>query len=397
MPSESESGKKPASLEAGADTAHAGPVGKSSLIEDFVRYKNEKSQENREGLIRRICEQYNSNAFMDQEKQIIHEILTILAQDVEKTIRQTLSEYLKNANELPHEIALRLANDVEDVSMPMLQFSRVLTDLDLQMIVRSTGEIAKLNAIASRDNLSAVLSDMLVDKEAPLVTETLLKNQTATISEKSLEKVIAHFSTTESMMGLLINRGGLSVGLAERLISVVSEALQVQLAEKYDLKPSIASRTVASAREEMTLGVVSRNAKAENTNDLVNHLFSSGKLSHSIVLRALCRADLKFFEAGMAKLSGIPVVNARKLIREGDSRAFAALFHAASMPPTMLEATEALLHIIIEDAEALEREESKTSSSHLIERIVSNGFDKKIPNMSYFMALIGSTGTATKH
>ena len=68
----------------------------SSLIEDFLNYKEEKSLENRERLVTRICEQYDSQVFEENERKIVDEILTILAQDVEKTIRQLLSENLKD-------------------------------------------------------------------------------------------------------------------------------------------------------------------------------------------------------------------------------------------------------------------------------------------------------------
>lgn len=364
-------------------------IKRSSLIEDFLNFKEEKSLENRERLVKRICDQYGDQVFEDNERKIVDEILGILSQDVEKTIRQLLAENLNNNDELPREIALKLASDhVEEVSTPILQFSKALTDLDLDMLIKSTSEIAKLEAIANRENLSEKVSESLVDKEVESVNQTLIQNQTASISDTAVDKMLTKFHGSEPLMKSLINRGGLSIGLAERMVSLVTEELQKQIIEKYDVKPSVAKQTVASAREEMTLGMVSNDVSPEGTTDLVNHLFSSGKLSHSIVLRALCRGDIVFFEAGMAKLAGIPASNAKKLVREGDPRGFSALFHAASMPPTMLEATETLLRIVVEDMETIKH--SPNSSQHLIERIVDNGYDKKVPNMSYFMALIGS-------
>ncbi len=365
---------------------------RSSLIEDFLNFKEEKSLENRERLVKRICDQYGDHVFEANERKIVDEILGILSQDVEKTIRQLLAENLNQNEDLPRDIALKLASDeVNEVSTPILQFSKALTDLDLDMLITSTSEVAKLEAIASRDNLSEKLSDSLVEKEVESVNQTLINNKTASISDQAVDKILDKFHSSEPLMQSLINRGGLSIGLAERMVSLVSDELQKQIVEKYDVKPSVAKQTVASAREEMTLGMVSKNMSPEGTIDLVNHLFSSGKLSHSIVLRALCRGDIVFFETGMAKLAGIPVSNAKKLVRQGDPRGFSALFHAASMPPTMLEATETLLRIVIEDMEKIKK--SSNSSQHLIERIVDNGYDKKVPNMSYFMALIGNANS----
>ena len=59
-----------------------------------------------------------------------------MAKDVELTVRRALSESLRSARHLPNDVALRLANDVEAVALPILADSPVLTDADLIELVR---------------------------------------------------------------------------------------------------------------------------------------------------------------------------------------------------------------------------------------------------------------------
>ena len=59
-----------------------------------------------------------------------------MAKDVELAVRRSLSESLRSARHLPHDVALRLASDVEAVALPILANSPVLTDADLIDLVR---------------------------------------------------------------------------------------------------------------------------------------------------------------------------------------------------------------------------------------------------------------------
>ena len=171
--------------------------------------------------------------------------------------------------------------------------------------------------------------------------------------------------------------------------------------EQYDIRPEIIAQSVNQAREEVTVDVAIQRQDNRNSTELVEHLHRTGKLTNSIILRALCKGDVTFFEAGLSKLAGIPLRNVNKLVREGEARGFSALFHAASLPPTMLEATEILTRIVLEESDSGTKD-NNVLANHLMERIMEAGYDKQVPNMSYFMALIGNvaseaTGKPTHH
>lgn len=361
------------------------------LLEEFSRYRVERSLEAREHLVRRICEHFRDADFTGEERSIVEDILTFLSKDVEKTIRRTLAETLKSSSDLPKSIAVQLAEDIEEVSTPILQFSTVLDDDDLERIILSTEEVGKLKAIAKRDAVSERISGRLVEKGDEDVASDLVANDGAKFTEGSLQQLIEQFEDSQSVLGSLVKRSDLSVELAERLVSVVSGELQKSLVEKYGVDPEVIKKTVQESREKVTVDVISGGASKPRTHELVTHLHKTGKLTHSIVLRALCRGDMDFFVTGMAKLAGIPLANAKTLVYHGDSRGFEAIFRAASMPEGMLQASEILMrHVTRYQEEHPNGYEERDLAKNLMSSIVENGYDKEIPNMSYMLALISN-------
>ena len=58
-----------------------------------------------------------------------------MIKDAEVRVREALAQNLKENPDLPHDVALSLAQDVDQVALPILQFSDVLTDDDLIEII----------------------------------------------------------------------------------------------------------------------------------------------------------------------------------------------------------------------------------------------------------------------
>ncbi len=366
----------------------------STLISDYKRFKNEPSVESRAALVRRISNQFMSDEFNATEKEVAIDILDVLSYDVEKNIRYTIAYELRNCSALPHDIALRLAHDIEEVSSPILEFSEVLTDSDLGEIIHSAQDASKISAIAKRKYVSPEISSKIVDTKHLQAIGTLLKNTGADINDSTFENVLHMPDAPESLLNLMVERGGLQESIAAKLITMVSKELQEALIHQYNIPAETATQLTQSAEERETLRVTEHHKDDESTIRLVDHLFETGKLNHSILLRALCKTDTLFFISGLARLAGIPISNAKTLVAKGDLKAFEALFTAAAMPSSMMEATNILLKIFKDTPKAPE-ESSVDYSRFLIKQIVKNQYDRDIPNMRYFLTLIGNNTTPT--
>jgi len=79
---------------------------------------------------------------------------------------------------------------------------------------------------------------------------------------------------------------------------------------------------------------------------LVDQLLNNGRLTPSIVLRALCVGDLSFFEHALSALAGVPVANARVLIHDEGSLGLKSLYQKAGMPAGLLPAYRSALEMV---------------------------------------------------
>ncbi len=363
-------------------------------VADLDRLKREPYAGVREELAARMCKQVEAGEFKGKEIEIVQEILEYLSRDVEVKIRRIIAETLKENPNLPHSVALRLAKDIEEVALPILEFSEVLTAEDCIEIIRATNAVTKLTAIARRRNLPENVSDSLIDKRHETVVVALLANESAKLSEKQCGQVASYFYDNENVLGVMIDKGRLNAALAEKIVGHVSSQLQRELVARFGIAQSVARETASVTSEKVALDLVSMHLAESDVTALVDHMHKAGKLSHSIVLRALCKGDLSFFTAGIARLADIPIANARRLIHEGDTHGFSALFLAASMPCTLFEATEKLLKLVL--LEAGDHQGTLDFRKRMIARIMEEGYDQHIPNMRYLMTLIGSAAALTQ-
>ena len=141
-----------------------------------------------------------------------------MGKDTEVRVREALSPNLKENPNVPHDIAVSLAKDVDSVSLPVLQFSEVLFDADLIQIVCSQ-DPAKPVAITQRSSVSEFVSSVLVDTENSDVVTSLVSNEGAEIFSDDLERVVEDFAENDA----LVFRPKLPVTVAERLLTTVPE------------------------------------------------------------------------------------------------------------------------------------------------------------------------------
>src|SRR4030095_16671262 len=121
---------------------------------DVQRLIANPSGEARAETAAKVAEAFDRGALSDSERALAEQIFRVMVQDAEVKVRESLASHLKASANLPHDIALQMANDVEQVSLPVLEFSKVLSDKDLVDIVRSSSA-EKQTAVAKRAAVSA--------------------------------------------------------------------------------------------------------------------------------------------------------------------------------------------------------------------------------------------------
>jgi uncharacterized protein (DUF2336 family) len=358
-----------------------------TVLHEFARVTGQPDVMLREQVARQICTQFNAGGFTAEEMDIVKDILLLLSEDMEVRIRRVLAFELKENPNMPHSVALKLAHDVQDVALPVLEFASVLTPKDLLELVHATREAARHSAIARRSiGITPDVSRALISTGHAQVAGFLFGNANAQIDDRGIAQAFILYKDNGSVLERLVQCGGMSVALAERLIASASTNVQGMLAQRFGITNSLAQSITEPVHAQATIDVHSVSESASKSQELVNQLFVNDRLTHSVILRALCQGEIEFFETGMAKLAGIPLANAHKLIRQGNGQGFQALYRACNMPETMLEATEMLVRIAIEEEPQAGKRE--VYSSRMIQRITERGYDRTIPNMGYMLALL---------
>lgn len=340
------------------------------------------------GVLEKVSEHYNKASLSDRETLIAEQIFRLLMKDTEQFARAVLAEKLKENPVLPRDIVLHLANDHADVSTPVLSCSAVLSDADLIQIIEATQEIAKLQAIAGRENVSTRVAGALVDTSYPNVITTLLGNEGASLEIGTLEKLVQDFAADDSIMLAMAARANLPATLVDRLMQHASTAVTKTLQKHHKVGVKLVEKAVSSVQESTVLQLLERNVSEKDIADLVQQMYTEGRLNASIVLSAVCRGHLGFVRAAIAKLAGIPVSNATKLLGDKGGLGVRAIYTRTQMPESMFGAVNLLLRIAHELEGSNIAPGSQAYANAAVERLLTHPQAKEVDNLPYIMALL---------
>ena len=341
--------------------------------EDVARLMADPSPNVRAETTSKIAAQYDCKhpRMTAAERKLAEDIFRKLAKDAELLVREALAANLKSTPDLPHDLAVALAKDVDSVSLPVLKFSEVLTDEDLIEIVRSENAGAKQVAIAQRATVSIAVADALIDTGNEVAVARLVANEGADLTEAALNRVLANYKTSEAVSDSISRRPQLPPAISEQLVSAMAKQLESYLVSKHDLPADAASNLILQTRERATVSLLSRGASGAELEELVYQIHVNGRLTPSLIIRALCVGDMAFFEAALARLSNVPLKNARKLIHDGGDLGLTSLYERAKMPDRMFGAVRAAVQILDEEDYDGGRNDRERFVARIIERLLT--------------------------
>ncbi len=316
------------------------PVSNQLTKDDVAKLMADPSAEVRSETTAKIAKQFEAEALSPAERQIAEDIFRKLVKDVEVRVREALATHLKNSPDLPHDVAVALARDVDSVSLPMLKFSEVLTDEDLIEIVREQGA-SKQVAIAQRTSVSSRVADALIDTGNERAVARLVANEGAKLTEQALGRVIEEYQESEAVSDSLSRRPSMPAAISAQLVEALSERLQDFLLQKHDVAPDVASNLILQAREKATMSLVEYGSTDIELENLVEQLARKERLTASLLLRALCMGDMGFFERALARLADLPLQNARILIHDHCGLGLESVYLKADLPKRLYPAFQA--------------------------------------------------------
>ncbi len=323
---------------------------------DIKRLVKSENADDRAVATHKICRVMERADMNPQDRVAAHEIIRMLAADAAELVRRALAVTLRTSDLLPHDVAMKLAQDVTTVAVPILVHSPLFTDDDLSQIIRA-GHPMRQVAIAKREALSERVTTTLSEHAVEEAVVIACANDNAKFTENAVNRVVDRFGNSEVLHSVLINRKILPVSVSERLVHMVSTALRERLITHHAIKPETAIEIVQATQERATLDLADQAGANPDGRALAQHLMNNGRLTPSLMLRALVRGHMGFFEHAMAELSGVPHERTWLMVHDAGSLGLRAIYDRAGLPGRMFQTFRMAVdtyHVLTTESDALD-------------------------------------------
>ena len=314
---------------------------------DVLDLKENPSDNSKLAIVNKLARNYGSNQLTEEEKVVADQILRLLAKDISKRIRISISEKFCQNTEIPYEVALQLASDMEEfVAVPVIQFSSLLNEEDLLEIVKNQkGE--KQRAVARRQDLTEGLKNSLIDFGETKTITTLADNNSAKLSKEQCKKILEGHKNNQDVLRSMIENKKVDDDGTLEIIMNTSEDLKNLIILKYGITDKAVSSIVQDSKEATLIAMIRANMEDQDTSrKLVDSLHGKGEISFPLLIKALGIGAIDFFYGAMAKFAQVDISNVQKVIEEGGEAGTKKLFKKAQIPEKMANATFSLVQIV---------------------------------------------------
>ena len=314
---------------------------RSALTDEDVRslVKGATSDE-RALAARKLCATMDREPLSDADRELAGDILRVMAADAAELVRTAIAETLRSSSVVPRDVALRLARDVELVSLPMLACSPAFTDDDLAEIVRLGGGVRQV-AIARRPTLSRVVTDSLAEHGGESAVAAACANTGADFADSALNRIVDRFEASERVLDAVAYRSVLPLSITERLITLVSDQVREHLETHHVVTARAALEIATGAAERATVDIVDQAGQTADVKGLITHLRVQRRLTASLLLRALAHGHMTFFEWGVAEMAGVPHHRTWLMIHDAGPLGLRAIYERAGLPARLFPAFRA--------------------------------------------------------
>ncbi len=278
----------------------------------------------------------------DRLTEMALSVLEILANDELPEIRAIVAEEVKFLENVPKPIIKKLAHDAEEiVAAPILEYSPLLSELELVQIIAGGIQGAALLAVARRKGISEQVSDAIVEQDnAPSMIE-LLKNQAAQISEKAMLVIGMKAPDINDMHRPLVERSNLSVNTMKRIAMFVSASLVERLIELNKLPETVARDLRHSIRERIESGDLRPDDEGpELSEDKAQRLFDEGKLDDDFLKQAIEKGEISLIPPALSLLSGMESEIVKRILMGDSGKGVVSLTWKAGLSMEIAEMIE---------------------------------------------------------
>ena len=312
-----------------------------------VALANDADGDVRSGLAAKLARVLPDLPEAEREKvrRSVFDSLSVLALDQLTRVRQVVAETLKDVADAPSDVINRLARDSEIVvAGPVLEFSPVLTEEDLEQIIHDGPVGGGLNAIARRNGLSERIADTVVGTDHDEAVADLLRNESAQIRETTLDLLIDRAPPRSAWHHPLVCRPHLPAGAAKKLALFVADNLLQVLLQRQDLDRETleAVREVVHRRLGDSAGGDGETAmlapdfiEAAPPVSVARRLKDAGRMDANMIVKALLAADFSFVVAALMVCGDMDEQVVKQPFAARNAKGIVALTWKAGLSPNI--------------------------------------------------------------
>lgn len=256
-------------------------------------------------------------------------------------VRAALAYGLLHSERAPRPLMLALLGDAPVIARAVAQYSPVLIDADL-LVLLADGDGLMALAIAGRAAVGPRLARALLALNNSAVVLALLAREDIFLDAQSFIDLVERAGDDATLRGALLARRDLPALARAALVEQVRGALSDARMVRGAIAPRRLERLLRNAGDHATAEIADTEISL-GRHDLVDHLVAEGGVSTRLMLHALVSGRVRFFAATIAKLVEMPDEKVVSILDRGGRASLAALFGRAGLGPAL---TDLLVRLI---------------------------------------------------
>ena len=264
----------------------------------------------------------------EQLTELALEVLEILANDELPRVRAIIAQELKSEKAVPKGIIQNLAEDLEDiVSVPILEYSPLLSEADLLEIISRGMKGRALVAVARRRKLTKPVVDAVVAEKDKKATKAIIENSSAKISGKTFDTISDDAENNKEWHNAMVYRDGLPMRTVMRIATFVSAALMKTLIERNSGQKDVVEKLRKTVRSRIEKGELdgSESKAIEPAFERAEADHKKGALDEKQIDKALIDGDNAYVRYALALMAGLTQETVAKMLNTGSAKAITAL------------------------------------------------------------------------
>src|SRR3954468_17750664 len=192
--------------------------------------------------------------------------LLMLLDDGSPLVRQAMAEVFARSTEAPAGIVQALSLDQPSVALPVLEYSPLLIDADLDDII-ATGNCETQCAVARLINLQASVAAAIAEVGTAAAALELIENAYAKLARFSWDRIVERHGHLAAIREAMLMLGDLPAATRAALLGKLSDMLAQFVVASNWLNADGARRIANEARDRCTLNIAAR-SRGEDLRDL---------------------------------------------------------------------------------------------------------------------------------